>query len=624
MPEKHASSLPPVIKVVEENCTNCHKCISVCPAKFCNDGSGSVVHVNHDMCIGCGNCIHACAHQARVGIDDTEAFLSDLADGEKMVAIVAPAAVASFPGLYLNLNGWLKSMGVKACFDVSFGAELTVKTYLDYMEVANPKTVIAQPCPAIVAFIEIYHPELLPHLAPADSPMLHTAKMVQAFYPEYRDHRMAVISPCLAKKREFDETGVGDYNVTMAALGGHIQRNRIVLPGYPAVEYDNPPAERASLFSTPGGLMRTVERWNPDAAKFTRKIEGTGIIYHYLKTLESSIREGFAPALVDCLNCEAGCNGGPGTHLGDDRMDRVEASIEARCKDLQRIHRKTGMFGRARTKKAIEDLLGKYWRRGLYVRGYVNRSGNDQVAAPGEGEMAKVFAKMDKFSKKDEYNCMACGYGSCRDMATAIHNGLNRPENCAKFMEGTAVKNLEMAKRERERLDSDRRTVSKAIAEDMEKTNALAQTVTDIQEKMKGRVDQMRQLKTGVSGSSSSAQHMLPIVESIKQIADQTNMLAMNASIEAAHAGDVGRGFAVVADEVRKLADKVQEEAQKIEPLMDTLQQSLGDLGSNVQTVATRAEAGIGDIGKVRDEVARLSETIGAFSKFLSQSWDKG
>ena len=141
--------------------------------------STNSVTINENMCIGCGNCIDACTHEARFGMDDIDSFLSDVRSGVEMVAIVAPAAAANFPGKYLKLNTWLKSLGIKAVFDVSFGAELTVKTYLDHVKRNKPKTVIAQPCPAIVTFIELYQPELIEHLAPADSPMLHTVKMIR-------------------------------------------------------------------------------------------------------------------------------------------------------------------------------------------------------------------------------------------------------------------------------------------------------------------------------------------------------------------------------------------------------------------------------------------------------------
>ena len=599
--------MPPVIKVDEEKCTNCQKCIGVCPVKYCNDGSGKAIRLDHDMCIGCGSCIPTCAHGARGGIDDTEALFAALANGGKIIAIVAPAAVASFPDLYLNLNGWLKSLGVQACFDVSFGAELTVKSYIDHMEREKPKTVISQPCPAIVTFIEIYHPELLPHLAPADSPMLHTAKMVRAFYPAYGDHRIAVISPCLAKKREFAVTSACDYNVTMAVLAEHLRKNGISLSDHPALGYDNPPAERASLFSTPGGLMRTAERWNPDAAKFTRRVEGVEVIYRYLADLGSVIEDGLAPALIDCLSCEKGCNGGPGTLLREAPMDRVESLVEARAKCLQRIHRKKGPFALLRTKKAIERLLDKYWRSGLYARSYTDRSINNHVTVPDEGELKTVSAMMKKLGKKDEYNCLACGYGSCKGMATAIHNGLNRPENCAKL-------NTDRAERDSELLKWERRAFSEAMAEDSGKTHALGVTVGSIMVSMKESAEHAQQLKGNVDEASAHVKQIMPITGAIREIAEQTNMLALNATIEAAHAGRMGKGFSVVADQVRKLSDRVKDEVEKIEPFMDKLQGSFSTLQKSANTMTALAETSVEGMDRVHDEVAHLTEMVDNFA----------
>jgi diguanylate cyclase (GGDEF)-like protein len=368
-------------------------------------------------------------------MDDSDAFFEDLRNGTQIVAIVAPAVVVSFPGLSLNLNGWLKSIGVEACFDVSFGAELTIKSYFDYMENENPKTVIAQPCPAIVNYIEIYQPKLIPHLAPLDSPMLHAAKMIREFYPRFGGHKIAAISPCYAKKREFEATGMVDYNVTMTSLNKHLLGKGILLNDHPASDFDGPLAERASLFSTPGGLMQTFERWNPKAAKITRKIEGTALIYRYLSTLKSSIDDGISPALVDCLNCEMGCNGGTGTICFEMPVDEAESLVNARSKGLQAKYQKSGPFGASRTHKGILKVLNKYWKKGLYSRDYLDRSANDRLLEPSEEEIAKIFESMSKFSNTDQFNCMSCGYGNCRDMAIAIHNGLNRPGNCAKYMD---------------------------------------------------------------------------------------------------------------------------------------------------------------------------------------------
>ena len=143
------SELKPVIYVDKDKCVNCHRCISVCPSKMCNDGTGDYVSLKPELCLGCGHCIEACEHDARHGIDDTEAFFKSLRNKENVVAVVAPAVAANFKGLDLELNTYLKSIGVKAVFDVGFGAELTTKSYVEHIK-TNPKLVIAQPCPALV------------------------------------------------------------------------------------------------------------------------------------------------------------------------------------------------------------------------------------------------------------------------------------------------------------------------------------------------------------------------------------------------------------------------------------------------------------------------------------------
>ena len=419
-----------IINVDKDKCVNCHQCIAACTTKFANNGSGDYVEMNDELCIGCGECLHACTHDARTLIDDFDTFIQAPKKKEKIIAIVAPAVASSFPNRYLNLNGWLESIGVKAFFDVSFGAELTVKSYLEYVKRKKPKVVIAQPCPAIVNYIQIYTPELLPYLAPADSPMVHTMKMVKEFYPEYKNHKMVVISPCVGKKREFDEVGFGDYNVTIYSLQKYFKEKGINLDDFPEVDFSNDKAERAVLFSTPGGLLMTAERENHEIRNVTRKIEGPRIVYKYFDKLTEQIKQNRNPLLIDCLNCEHGCNGGTGTIMKDASVDELEFYVEQRKVKMQSEY-KTDSRDETNSDK-LHQTINKYWKPDLYSRTYQDHSHffKDRIKVPNKKALKEIYESMHKYSDKDIINCASCGYNSCEMMAIAIHNNLNRKENC--------------------------------------------------------------------------------------------------------------------------------------------------------------------------------------------------
>jgi aerotaxis receptor len=121
--------------------------------------------------------------------------------------------------------------------------------------------------------------------------------------------------------------------------------------------------------------------------------------------------------------------------------------------------------------------------------------------------------------------------------------------------------------------------------------------------------ERLRSAGDAVSTLSQRSQEIGSMASVIKDIADQTNLLALNAAIEAARAGEQGRGFAVVADEVRKLAERTAKATMEIDTTIHAIQSEIGGAVDTMQESCGLMGAGVERVQSVRNSLAQIQKT---------------
>lgn len=622
-----------------DSCIGCNKCIRVCPCPGAcvavteEDGTERI-QVDPAKCIGCGACMDACKHGAREFEDDTEQFFADLAKGEKISILLAPAFKANYPGDYERVLGGLKNLGVNRMISVSFGADITTWGYLNYVKKYNFTGGISQPCPAIVGYIEHYLPELLPKLFPVHSPM-----MCSAIYAKQEmgiTDKLAFISPCVAKWSEIhdpDTEGYVSYNVTFDHLMKYVREHNIS----GAFASDEIEYGLGSIYPMPGGLKENVY-WFLGDDVYIRQIEGEKHTYCYLEEHKEEIAKGMNKELfIDALNCGMGCIYGTGVEEEIARTDTALYNIHQIQENCKKNTKNSAWSRKLTPAQRLAKLNKQFSKLKLenYLRKYTDRSEECNYKLPSTEELNQIYDEMGKKTKEARcIDCECCGYESCEKMAFAIYNGFNKKENCIHFVKDT----VEEEKKRALELADEIKAEKDAMEKQQENIKTTVETVNDLFVSLYDSVDDM------VNGNESNAtecsavseeignvsefcekltgrmQEIDMLLESMEEnnqevvsIAAQTNLLALNANIEAARAGEAGRGFAVVADEINKLAMNSKDTASRSTESQAKVKESIAEIIKDADELANV----VNDTGNRIQNLAAATEEIAASSNVI-------
>jgi methyl-accepting chemotaxis protein len=139
------------------------------------------------------------------------------------------------------------------------------------------------------------------------------------------------------------------------------------------------------------------------------------------------------------------------------------------------------------------------------------------------------------------------------------------------------------------------------------------------QRSITGLADEVADASQIIHELDAHAQKISGILATISGIAEQTNLLALNAAIEAARAGEQGRGFAVVADEVRVLSKRTHDSTDEIQQMIETLQQTTRRAVSGMETSRQLAGTSVEDAESANQSLSRINEAIGTISDMATQ-----
>lgn len=219
-----------------------------------------------------------------------------------------------------------------------------------------------------------------------------------------------------------------------------------------------------------------------------------------------------------------------------------------------------------------------------------------------------------------------------QELATAArdnNNGISKQTDSISMV-ATAVNEMQSAIEE---VAGNASRAAEITRSAQEKGNNSATIIRNSSEQVRRLAAQINKAVEVIRKLAQNSENITSVLDVIRGVADQTNLLALNAAIEAARAGEQGRGFAVVADEVRTLAQRTQQSTEDIQAMISTLQSGVADIVSVMETgskdavetekLATEAESELNGILAAMADISDMNISVASATEEQTQVVDE-
>ena len=351
----------------QSKCIKCGKCTKACPyhaiihlERPCQvacgmDAIGQDEHgravIDQDKCVACGQCLVSCPFGAIVDKGQIFQVIQSILQGDRVIAIVAPAFVGQFGknSTPEKFTAAMKLLGFDRVVEVAVGADMcTIEEARDFMEkVPSEQPFMATSCcPAWHSMVHKLFPEQSKNISMTLTPMVFTARLMKKKYP---DCKVVFVGPCAAKKLEAIREDIRsdvDFVLTFEELMGMFQAKNVDFETIEEGESMREGSAAGRGFAVSGGVAGAVasliSQTNPEVEIKTARAEGLRECRKLMTLAKAGKYNGY---LLEGMACPGGCIAGAGTLLPVDLAATVVGRYQNeadRCSPLDSDYRDQG------------------------------------------------------------------------------------------------------------------------------------------------------------------------------------------------------------------------------------------------------------------------------------------